>query len=270
MSRSFDGVDDVINCGSSTSLDDLGPLSIGAWINIISAGENGFGAIWLKGDSSDSAGSKYFANSGVGQLAILFWITKAAGDQLQRTASTQLNASTWTFVHMTWDGSNDFNNIHIYYNLSEVSYASASNASSIPSDAAFNLGIGNDPASGTQTFDGSIAHVQTWNRVLSVNEMAQAMRFPGSITRGLIGFWPLWGGSPEPDYSGKGNSGTVTGALVSNINPPINRVFGYKRPRLKYYSSTAVVSASLNTKISVLGSTKVSTLLSTKLKVLNT
>ena len=273
MSRSFDAIDDVINCGSATILDDLGPLTIAAWINPLSAGEGNFGCVCMKGDHTDSSGSKYYMafDGAVGQTRLLFWITKTSpGDQLQRTSNSNVATGVWTFASTTWDGSNDFNNIHIYYNLSEVTYLSGTNATSIPSDSSLSLGIGNDTGTGIQTFDGSIAYVQLWNRVLSVNEMAQAMRFPGSITKGLVGFWPLLGVSPEGDYSGNKNSGTVTGALVGTTNPPINRMFGAKRSRLWYSSfSTTVAAGIANTKLSVLPATKLSVLNSTKLTLVS-
>ena len=76
-----------------------------------------------------------------------------------------------------------------------------------------------------QDFAGKLAYVQIFNRALDVNEINQIMRIPGSVPRGLVLFWNFLGGSPEPDYSGNGNSGTVTGATVSADNPPINGMF---------------------------------------------
>lgn len=73
------------------------------------------------------------------------------------------------------------------------------------------------------TFVGDIAAVGAFNVALSANELLALARGaalqrirPGS----LIGDWPCFGlESPEPDYSGQGNSMTVTGATQANHGP---------------------------------------------------
>ena len=49
VGRSFDGVDDVINCGAASSLDLQYYFTIAAWINPASYGENNNGFITAKG-----------------------------------------------------------------------------------------------------------------------------------------------------------------------------------------------------------------------------
>jgi len=70
-------------------------------------------------------------------------------------------------------------------------------------------------------FDGEIAHLQLWNRAISVAEINHAMWKPGSIVDGLALFSPLRGDSPEPDLSANSNTGSVTNGLNSDSAPPV-------------------------------------------------
>lgn len=76
--------------------------------------------------------------------------------------------------------------------------------------------IGRAGPDNTDVFDGSVLHNQAFNRLISVNEMSCALLAPGSVTNGLVGYWPAYGGlSPEPDLSGGGNDMTVTGTMAA-------------------------------------------------------
>lgn len=102
------------------------------------------------------------------------------------------------------------------------------------SDGAATAGLdpdaGNPPVSigysaqNTQvTLDGSMADVGLWSSVLTANEvlgLARGQR-PYMVRQStLLGYWPLDGrASPEPDLSGKGNNGVLSGTTIA-AGPP--------------------------------------------------
>ena len=84
------------------------------------------------------------------------------------------------------------------------------------------VGGTSDPA---QYWTGSAAHIQIFNRALNYEEHQQIMRYPGSITRGLAFYAPLFGTAVENDYSGNNYVGTVSSGTVVREGPPVNNVF---------------------------------------------
>src|SRR5207249_3306508 len=85
------------------------------------------------------------------------------------------------------------------------------------------LTIGNR-TDGLRTFDGQIADVQIYNRTLSSTEVSQIQANSSAVTSGLVGYWPLMGGTTETDRSGQGNTGTVFGPTISSDSPPTSVV----------------------------------------------
>lgn len=77
----------------------------------------------------------------------------------------------------------------------------------------------------TQTavaLNGRVAEVKLWNAALTLNEILQEMRCGAPVSKlaNLQAYWPLWGvASPEPDLSGQGKNGTVTGAISADHAP---------------------------------------------------
>lgn len=78
-------------------------------------------------------------------------------------------------------------------------------------------------ASPVQAFQGEIGVEALFNRVLSLGEV-QSWQFAPRMMAGCVGLWRLGdtGVAAQPDYSGGGNAGTVTGATQAD-NPPLRR-----------------------------------------------
>ena len=82
-----------------------------------------------------------------------------------------------------------------------------------------NTTIGERTYSGFQGYASkAISDVAIWNTVLSsgqISTLAAGVR-PGYVqVANLVGWWQLNGAlSPEPDYSGNGNNGTLTGTAA--------------------------------------------------------
>lgn len=230
MARNFDGVDDLIDfgtCGDSFMRENQACTII----------------VWgyTRGTNSSSLVRRLSTN----QVSFIINSTTAgklrfvvgAATNLDVVSSTNVTNNKWQSYAVTWGGDyTQASSVHIYIDSVEVSYGTQTNGSGALGDnSTAALTVGNNQAL-TSDYDGILAHVQIFTRVLSASEIKQASYFPGSITNGLAFYAPLWGGSPEPDYSGNRNNGTVTGATVSSNNPPINGVFHPQRPNL-YYSS---------------------------------
>lgn len=102
----------------------------------------------------------------------------------------------------------------------------------------------------SERMDGDLAHICLWNVKLSAGELASLFRFyPYNVRPGSIVFsMPLWGlASPEPEMSGKGNSGTLVNAPTYSIDPPITLF----TPRWPIFSSIAAAPAYVSRMLSV-------------------
>jgi hypothetical protein len=213
QSRNFDGVDDKIDVGSASDIDNLKPGSFAAWIKADTTGEGGVGRLYDKV-------RKQVQLTGTNRLR---YERETSGTHLVvESNNNAISLGTWHFVAVTWANSNTASNTKIYVDGTEVNYATQQNATGTDdSDGTHQACIGNTEGQ-TQTFDGLIAHAHLYNRTLTSTEVGQIKDSPGSVTSGLLGYWPLTGsGSTEPDGSGNGRTGTVTGATESSDGPPI-------------------------------------------------
>lgn len=216
MSRNFDGVDDLIDCGSGAHLDDLANWTWCAWIYPDSQGEGTLGNIMHKGKFLRIVGSTNlngFSERGTTSMDL-------------RSAANSLTLNAWQFVAWTYDGATGRLLRGVPGGVvAEMAYdvSSAQGSGPIFGDAADSLIIGNRPDL-SQTFDGRIAHARIFAAALSANELTALMY--GRPVRGasLRGWWPLIGAATEPDWSGNAANGTVTGALVDNP-PPVPAPF---------------------------------------------
>lgn len=185
-------------------------MSIVTWIRPFTLGEGNLGRI------ADKA-------------TWAFNLLTAAGLQFgHATGGTTLSASkagiitfnAWNHVALVWNGSMTASEILFYLNGTGYSPSTTANGTvGLSSDAANSLIIGNNTGA-TRTFDGRIACLSIYNRVLTAGEIKLLMYRPLAPLSGLVGLWPLWGGSTaEPDLSGYGSHGTLTGTLTSAAPP---------------------------------------------------
>lgn len=118
-------------------------------------------------------------------------------------------ASEWSAIGAAVDVSASADFISLSTTGGELT-ETESNGSNINSSSA-SLKIGQTRAS-TDEFNGAISHVQVFNRKLNNSEMKAALWAPGSVTNGLIGYWPMYGQlSGEPDLSTTSGSASVVG-----------------------------------------------------------
>lgn len=234
MARTFDGSDDRINCGSGSTLDNLptaGDFTITAWVYRTADG-SGAGTPRLVEKSDEFSGTGWLfllTKSSQSPASALRYIEIYSGDNRNRiSAASAVADDTWTFVAATIGTGETATNVHLYTAttgvITEVSYDTTTNATgTYTSDAGDSLSIGND-AGEVQGFEGRLAEVRIYTRILAIGEMESVRR--GKHLGSSVLHMPILGRSAEPDYSGNGNNGTLTGTTVAD-HPPVGPTFGF-------------------------------------------
>ena len=183
-STSFDGSDDYIDCGSSSTLKTLGnsSFSFSAWIN----------------SDLDSSDDYIFSNSTGTDKGILGRVTSAnkfrvlvlTNGSVYDGAESSVLSSGWNHVASSWDGST----MRIYINgtedITRVNQGTLGDATSINN---FQIGrLAND----SKYFSGKMANLAIWSRALEPEEIQSIMNKSYSQLKGvektsLVSWWAL-------------------------------------------------------------------------------
>lgn len=162
----FDGVDTFVLCGSDPSIDDLTKKTIRFWVKPRTAGETGFARIIEK--TNGAKGWLVFTQAT--EELVFRQYFDGAGDGVWSTDSNALVYGVWSFVVITYDLSSVANNPLIYINgVSVTVNEDTTPVGTADSDAAGSLVIGNK-ADQSATFDGLIAEVMLYDRILPERE----------------------------------------------------------------------------------------------------
>ncbi len=247
MGLQFVDADDLVNCGSAASLDNLkagGGQTISCFVKFTNTGggDGSYdGRMVSKSDPGSGAtgGWDFFFNLSAGKTDIIFQ-HKGTGTTLIRETENSVGLSVNTLYHLavTWDGSTTAANIHIYINGVEATYATTTNATgSLGDDSTNSLFIGN-VAGATRGLFGTISEVALWNTALSAGNIAILAN--GGNLRGAVGkpltiattnlkaYWPLSDFADGTtanslvykDQSGNSNDGTGnwgSAGLISHV-----------------------------------------------------
>jgi hypothetical protein len=206
----FDGADDLVNAGDTTSLTDLhdDAFTVTAWIKADDWGEGGGGITSFVAIKSDT---------NIGWRLQLRNISNRGFEGIIGTDSTNGNSTSgtdefsidgaWHHVAMHYDNDGD-RTIYLYIDGQEVeSYAIQTPATgTIGSDSGYDTIIGNNSA-GTFSYDGLIDDVRIYDYIRTPAQIAW------EYNRGApVGHWKLdeCQGAIAYDASGNGNNGTVT------------------------------------------------------------
>lgn len=149
------------------------------------------------------------------------------------STGVSLALNTWYCLGMTFDP-NAAQQIHLFVGsltalMAEVAYAGGSTNIVGTSASLADLTIGNWSGTGL-AFQGRIAHAAQFNRVLTLAEQQQWQFRPARpLTSGCVflAIPGLVGTGTQPDYSGNGNTGAVTGATVGD-HVPLGPMFGWR------------------------------------------
>jgi len=167
----FDGADDDVDIGAPTLLDDLGPLTMSAWINPRTAGEGSTGKIFSKRPTGAVTSDWFLEIDNTTPEVNAFEFIKDETPNIGRvTNDNTVSFNVWQHIVVTWDGTNQGTGVHIYKNGIELGYQATTGGGTNGSDATYPIHIGNQD-DGAATFDGQIDDVRLYNRVLTAAEV---------------------------------------------------------------------------------------------------
>lgn len=223
---------DRVDCGSGASIDDLNPFT---WLFWCYATNNT--ANRALGSKESGSNSKRLRLSGTGGSAgnLRVEVVRATTNTDYITNDTPLGTlNTWKCVAITFDSAASAGQIVNIYSgtrsvvLAESTYGTATDGSGTPSsEAAGSFYIGNR-AGLASSFQGRIAVCMIWNRALTLAELIE-QQFRPHKTSGCVMFTRVGynGTGTQPDWSGNGNAGTVTGATLTPDDVPLGPMGGF-------------------------------------------
>lgn len=236
MARDFDGVDDVVGCGSGTTVDNIFSTSIGScflWTLPDSIGENFSGRFFVK-VSPNIGGYMAFIST---TSKFTFFTYAGANTGRWDTTNNDLTLDAWNSIGMTYLGDAGTNDPIFFINGTKKTVGSGITEADAPgimaSDANYDLRIGNTNDT-TRTFNGYICEIVFFKQqTIPDNYFAALGRGVNPFALGfdIAVYLPLWGNdSTEGDLSGNGNHGTVTGTTKVPHSPTehiSNYISGY-------------------------------------------
>ena len=234
---------EYIDAGSNSSLDNLGPITFTAWLKHgMQSGDND--AILFAKDLWTSGYIRFLmAYDGHFEFEKNYSTTNLRVD----TDPCGNFANQWTFITLTWDGTNVGSNVHVYINgTNECTHQTNQNGVGTKlSDANNNLHIAGEEGS-ERVIYGLIDEVRIYNRALSADEIQELYKLgaarlkvnaapsaPQGLNSGLVGYWTFDGpdtnwtsenSGTTADKSGNGNTGTMTN--MSRTSSPAPGISG--------------------------------------------
>lgn len=227
-----DASTDRVDIGSNASLDNLATGTMIAWCFPVTPG----GADVISGKAPAGFGAyREFAIASA-NLRLSFILNRATTDLNAFSGNNVITAGQWNYYGCVWDvgGANGDQKLFVgdlttivaeigSYTIQTVGAGAQSD------DSGSSQGIGNyvEEAGSNFSFEGDIAFFAIWNRVLTLGEL-RAQQFRPHVTNGCVGFYHLGfnGTGTQADWSGNGNSGSVTGATTSD-HVPLGPPFGF-------------------------------------------
>ena len=219
----FDGVDDYINCGTSSTLNfatSTSTFTLAAWVKATSYTFtfNGVVSKWLGTGSQRSWG---FGVNNTDEVRFIISTDGATTAMGLITTGGTFSLNQWYHIAVTADVGSDTYLIYVD-GTAKSTTGSTTISNAFSSTASVNIGSQKD---GTDDlFTGTIEDVRVYNRALSAAEveiLAKSRLKYAPVTSGLVGYWPMddcgdgtsGDGDTFVDRSGTGNSGTgVDGA----------------------------------------------------------
>lgn len=172
----FDGIDDNINFGSGTAIDDLGPMSFSFWMYPNTAT---FGHLINKRDGNCSGAWRLAIETSSNDMQFI----KFGGGPSRTTSTNVFTNNAWNHIAVTWDGTINQTGIKIYANGREVSYAGGADGSTIVSDGGCNLFLASR-GDNTDFFNGRMDEVEVFNYVRTSAQIAWDYNRGGPV-----GYW---------------------------------------------------------------------------------
>lgn len=220
MSRSFNGSSDAINCGNGVSLRQT-TWTVSTWINGAVLGGGTYRSICCYGEPIGKRDYNLGVNT-VSQARVLFSTGASTFHGVE--GATTLSTGVWYHIAGTYDGTT----LLLYVNGVQDGSLSFSGTPDCTSLASLYIG---ELFGSAEYFNGQIAHFALWSAAFSVNQIVDLASgwIPNKVnTSNLQAYLPLFGlVSPEPDVSGNGNNGTLTGTSRGATDPNTNIYLPY-------------------------------------------
>ena len=204
-----DGVDDISTIPYHASQDLADNISIAAWINPLSFGENNLGAIIGKGVAGFSTGYGFQLSNNTGAKTIRL----AANNTSHLANSNIITLGLWQHIGVTYDKNAGSDQIKFYVNGVAAGVATKSN--SMTTNAS-DLTIGN---TSSRAFSGLMDELKLYGRTITAAEMLQEYLGANQSITNLIGYWKMDEGSGTSlvDSSGNQSAGTISGSIYSTL-----------------------------------------------------
>ncbi len=195
----FDGVDDYVNAGNSSSLN-TNRTTVMAWVKSAVNAQTGHARIVERNYATsyylgaDVAGTRFqgiFANTSYPYGGLI--------------STTAIAANQWYHLAITHDGVNDY----LYVN----GKLEITKPNTVGLDSPFNVSVGRYPASAQAHFNGSIDEVRIWNRTLSAAEIQQ--QYYSNVAKYAPDKWLFSSVQPEMNSTAYGYSVWATNATGS-------------------------------------------------------
>jgi hypothetical protein len=200
LARNFNGTSDYISSSNPTVV--ISNFSLSFWaLKNAQTSANSFGA--YNGDGGANGWGIYIPASSLTPNGLLGGVALVTG-------SISVTAGAWVHYALTRDNSTTT----LWIN--GVSSATSGSTPNVPT-ATFDIGA--NPGGGPDEFwGGSIADVAVWTIKISSTQVSMLASGQRANTVGananLIDYLPIVGQSPEPDKSGNGFNGVLTGTTI--------------------------------------------------------
>jgi hypothetical protein len=220
MSYNFDGVDDYLLSSPNQIVGTQ--YSIAAWFDADSKGEGGAGYCVTNGPLTAERFVIFWYSGGTNQLMFTCRWTSANGFWYTTTPFSSIPG--WKWIMVTYDAGATTNDPMMYlWNGSTFSTLTVGSgltehttpAGSLPADSQ-TVRIGHD-SSGAYTWDGRIAEVAFWKRLLSANEAHAVFTLGVNAIPDHYYYVPLDGG-----VQNLGSTSSVTNFAATGATPAEN------------------------------------------------
>ena len=188
MSLDFDGINDLVNCGSSSIVNNVVNKTLMAWINADNYGEGNQGKIVSKVNWT-------FRVHSTGTIS--YQQNFATTNGIWRTANNSFNTGGWYHVAMHYVRANTANQPTFFINGSlQTTVLAQQPVGFLNVDNEYDLILGND-GSATGTFNGKIEDVSFHTSILEDEDISRAasskLRYVALQVSPstLAGLWPL-------------------------------------------------------------------------------
>lgn len=219
MAVKIDGSDNRIACGTADIWPESSAWSLSLWAFKLAAGTNG--RMIQKGSVL------FYSDQGSGGDDLILEVDGTGANGMRPTTGGTFSKSVWTQFIVTFDGTTNASNWHIYKNGTEVSYGTPTNGL-LPTDNATDTFFIGNRSDFLRGFNGYIDEVALYNAVInSASILALGTgRVKGLPLRvssaNLISYWPL----EDVANGASGNGSTFRDRFGTNTGTGSNGTAG--------------------------------------------